>query len=236
MQVGTSPMKPASHGGARRWCEPDIDRRHAVYAHAQEASWKEFIPTPLAFDRLLQWLDDGVDSGGERYLEMRRRLVSYFDRRQRRAADELADETLSRIARTLQEEGVIETTPPARYCYVMARLVFLEDVRRQRRELRLHSEAAVAARAARLVEWDGRLATREERLEDLERCLEKLPLEQRELVVEYYRDAQRQGIDHRRRMAERLGITRNALGIRAFRIREALMTCVKSDTDCARTR
>ena len=129
---------------------------------------------------------------------------------------------------------MIETTPPARYCYVMARFVLLEDVRRQRRELRLHSEAAVAARAARLVEPDGGLTTREERLEDLERCLEKLPLEQRELVVEYYRDAQRQGIDHRRRMAERLGMTRNALGIRAFRVREALMNCVKSgrtDTD-----
>jgi DNA-directed RNA polymerase specialized sigma24 family protein len=215
----------------RRWSEPDIDRRQAVPVHAREAHRKEFILTSLAFDRLLHWLDDGVDSHGERYLEIRRRLVSYFDRRQRRAADDLADETLSRIARTLQEEGVIETTPPARYCYVMARFVLLEDVRRQGRERRLRSEAAVAARAARLADADGGLPTREERLEDLERCLEKLPLEQRELVVEYYRDAQRQGIDHRRRMADRLGITRNALGIRAFRVREALMNCVMSGRD-----
>ena len=198
---------------------------------AQEAPRKEFILTSLVFDRLLQWLDDGVDSRGERYLEMRRRLVSYFDRRQRRAADDLADETLSRIARTLQEDGVIETTPPARYCYVVARFVLLEDVRRQRRELRFRSEAAVVARAARLVEPDEGPTAREKRLEDLERCLEKLPLEQRELVVEYYRDARRQGIDHRRRMAERLGITRNALGIRAFRVREALMNRVTSGLD-----
>ena len=39
-----------------------------------------------AFTRLLQWLDDGSDSRGERYLEMRRRLVAYFDRRNRPAA------------------------------------------------------------------------------------------------------------------------------------------------------
>jgi DNA-directed RNA polymerase specialized sigma24 family protein len=202
-----------------------------VHVHPRQAPRKEFVLTSLAFDRLLQWLDDGVDSHGERYLEMRRRLVSYFDRRQRRTADDLADETLSRIARTLQEEGVIETTPPARYCYVMARFVLLEDVRRQRKVLRLHSEAAVAARAASLVEPNGRLTTEEERLEDFERRLEKLPLEQRELVVEYYGHAQRQGIDHRRRMAERLGITRNALGIRAFRIREALMKLCEERPD-----
>jgi len=29
---------------------------------------------------LLEWLDDGIDSQGEKYLEMRRRLVAYFDR------------------------------------------------------------------------------------------------------------------------------------------------------------
>ena len=206
-----------------------------MHVYAQEAPRKQSILTSLAFNRLLEWLDDGADSHGERYIEMRRRLVSYFDRRNRLAADELADETLSRIAGTLQEAGVIETTPPARYCYVVARFVLLEDFRRERREIRLHSEVAVAARAARLLEPDREQMIREERLEDLERCLQKLPVEQRELVVEYYRDAQRQGIDHRRRMAERMGISRNALGVRAFRIREALMKCVNGGgTDNAR--
>jgi hypothetical protein len=49
----------------------------------------------FASDRLLAWLDENTGSRGERYLEMRRRLVSYFDRRNRPAADELADETLN---------------------------------------------------------------------------------------------------------------------------------------------
>jgi len=202
-----------------------------VRVHAQEAPRSESTPTSFAFHSLLQWLDEGVDSHGERYLEMRRRLVSYFDRRNRPAADELADETLSRVARTLQEAGAIAITPPARYCYVTARFVLLEDVRRERREFRLRSGAAVAARAARRIEPDGEPMILEDRLEALECCLQKLPVAQRELVVDYYRNAQRQGIDHRRHMAERLGISRNALGIRALRIREALMTCVKEETD-----
>ena len=65
--------------------------------------------TQIAFTRLLVWLDDGIESHGEQYIEMRRRLVSYFDRRSRPSADELADEALNRIARTLDEVGIIET-------------------------------------------------------------------------------------------------------------------------------
>ena len=57
---------------------------------------EEHALTPLAFSRLLQWLDDGNDSHGEAYLEMRRRLVSYFDRRNRPAPDELADDYADR--------------------------------------------------------------------------------------------------------------------------------------------
>ena len=79
---------------------------------------KEPELSQFVFDRLLEWLDDGTESHGERYLEMRRRLVSYFDRRNRPAADELADETLNRVARTLEQTGDIATRPPARYCYV----------------------------------------------------------------------------------------------------------------------
>src|SRR6476659_6628318 len=88
-----------------------------------------------SFTRLLRWLDDGSDSQGERYLEMRRRLVAYFDRRNRPAPDTLADETFDRVSRTLEESGRINITPPARYCYVVARFVLLEDIRRGRRDV-----------------------------------------------------------------------------------------------------
>ena len=83
-----------------------------------------------SFTRLLECLDEGSDSRGERYLYMRRRLVAYFDRRNRPAADVLADETFDRVSRTLEESGCIMVTPPARYCYVVARFVLLEDIRR----------------------------------------------------------------------------------------------------------
>jgi len=54
---------------------------------------KSSLQTPGAFRRCLSWLDEGVDSGGEKYLEMRRRLVSYFGRKRCLSPDDLADET-----------------------------------------------------------------------------------------------------------------------------------------------
>jgi DNA-directed RNA polymerase specialized sigma24 family protein len=196
-----------------------------VLTHEIESS--DTTLTPVAFARLLKWLDDGTASDGKTYLEMRRRLVAYFDRRNRPAADVLADETLNRISRTLEKSGSIATRPPARYCYVVARFVLLEDLRRERLYVPFDE-----IHAGNSIEWrwtaDGGCAAsgEERRFECLDRCLLTLKPEQRELVVDYYSEAHRQRIDCRRGLAARLGITMNALGIRVCRIRGALEACV----------
>ena len=184
------------------------------------------VLTHNAFTRLLEWLDDGTDSAGETYLEMRRRLVTYFDRRNRPFADDLADETFNRIARTLETER-IAVRPPARYCYVIARFVLLEDIRRGRRYVPVAERTAAANPAPK----DPHDSAQERQLTCLDRCLDRLKPDQRALAIDYYRDAKRQRIDRRRSIASRLGITMNALAIRASRIRSALEGCV---TDCSR--
>src|SRR5438876_789374 len=87
---------------------------------------REWAPDAGTFHRLLVWLDEGVDSDGRRYVDMRRRLVAYFQRRGATAPDEAADETLNRVARRLDEAGAIDDGPPARYCYITAKFVLLE--------------------------------------------------------------------------------------------------------------
>jgi len=192
----------------------------------REVEREEITLTQVAFTRLLEWLDDGADSGGETYLEMRRRLVAYFDRRNRPAPDALADETLNRIGRTLEKSGAILTRPPARYCYVIARYVLLEDLRRERLHVPFDDvRGANGVDLGRTASADAASA-QERRFECLDRCLLKLKPEQRHLIVDYYSEAQRQRIDCRRDLAARLGISMNALGIRVCRIRGALETCV----------
>src|SRR5215468_916138 len=143
--------------------------------------------TDSPFARLLEWLDDGADSNGTRYLEIRQRLVAYFDRRNRPAPDVLADETFDRIARTLEQEGHIRVTPPARYCFVVAKFVLLEDVRRARRYIPLDETRPISAIGARADDDPDR----DRALTCLDRCLDRLKPDDKTLIVEYYRDAKK---------------------------------------------
>ena len=60
----------------------------------------------------------------------------------------------------------------------------------------------------------------------LEQCVQELRPAQRDLVLQYYRENKQAKIDHRKVLAEELGIGINALRIRAHRIRTALQDCV----------
>jgi DNA-directed RNA polymerase specialized sigma24 family protein len=185
--------------------------------------------TDTAFSRLLRWLDDGEESHGARYIEMRRRLAAYFERRGRHGADALVDDTLNRIGRTLVTSA-IAVTPPARYCYVVARYVFLEDVRRERRLVPFEDGRGDVESDLADSRQQWRAEIREQRLRSLEACLARLKPELRELAIEYYRGAKGQRIERRRQLAARLGISMNALGIRMSRLRTRLEMCVRASS------
>jgi DNA-directed RNA polymerase specialized sigma24 family protein len=184
-----------------------------------------------AFSRLLRWLDDGNDTHGAGYLQMRHRLVTYFERRGRLSADALVDETFNRISRTLEESGRILVRPPARYCFIVARYVFLEDVRRERRCVSFDDGRGDSEAGADTLERDALTHQRERQLTTLEYCLTRLTPEQRQLVIEYYQGAKRQRIERRREIARRMGISMNALGIRMSRLRSRLYECMQASAD-----
>jgi DNA-directed RNA polymerase specialized sigma24 family protein len=190
---------------------------------------QNWAPTEPAFRRFLEWLDEGKDSHGERYLEMRSRLARCFDRRKCLLADELADETLNRVVRRLEEQGVITDASPAHYCYIVAKFVFLEHVR----ATHLQVSASKSDFSAIASPNSGHSAldvpeSEQKLLECLELCLQKLLPGDRHLILEYYRGEQREKTQRRRELAELLGLTSNAVSIRACRIRDRLEECVKS--------
>ncbi|MBA2647021.1 MAG: sigma-70 family RNA polymerase sigma factor [Pyrinomonadaceae bacterium] len=191
---------------------------------------KDWTLTPGAFRRLLDWLGEGTDSSGQSYLEIRRRLVAYFDRKNCPAPDDLADETLNRVARRLDEEGVTESEAPAKYCYIMARFVFMEHLRGAQKtdalldDLRRRQPHGTNLAAS---ETDDGHAIKEKMLNCLEQCAGNLEPRSRETIIRYYAGKERAKIENRRALAEELEITMNALSIRACRIRDKLEDCVR---------
>ncbi len=200
----------------------------------EKAAKKDWTLNADAFQRLLEWLDEGTDSEGRNYLETRRRLVAYFDRKNCLNPDELADETLNRVARRIVETGKIESETPQKYCYITAKFVFLESLRGADKGnvsiddvSRNPQKNQIAAPESDVEEKE----TKEKMLVCLEKCADRLEPANREIIVSYYFGAERVKIDNRRALAQRLGISTNALTIRACRIRDKLEICVG---ECAR--
>ena len=187
---------------------------------------KKWTLSASAFHRLLEWLDDGAGSSGQSYLELRQRLVFYFDRKNCSTPDELADETLNRVARRLEEEGTIESETPAKYCYIVARFVFMEYLRESHRAGIALDEVRRQAPGDYFVVPEV-YSDEEKRLACLGRCTSKLEPVNRELITRYYVGKGRGKIANRRSLAESLGITMNALAIRACRLRDKLEACVR---------
>lgn len=184
---------------------------------------KEWTLSPSAFNNFLAWLDSGVDSEGQKYLEIRQRLVSFFDRKNCLRPNQLADETLNRVARRLEEEGTIESETPAKYCYIVAKFVFMEYLRSASKESVSLDEVELKSNNFDADEKE----LKEKQLDCLETCAGKLEAENRQMIFRYYYGEERIKIENRRNLAANLGISVNALSIRACRIRDKLEGCVK---------
>lgn len=174
------------------------------------------------------WLGDEGESDGQNYLKMRQRLVSYFDRKNCLRPDELTDETLDRVARRLEEaEGAIVVETPAKYCYITARFVFLENLRStDHATISLESNATPPPDRIAVDEPDD-AALNTKMLEYLKNCVAQLDAAGRDIITKYYYGEERKKIVNRRELAAQFGITMNALAIRACRIRDRLEICVK---------
>jgi len=177
--------------------------------------------TSEAFTKLLARLDPDRERAGEKYEDLRRTLIKFFEWRGAPFPEDHADETLNRVARKL-DEGV-EVKNVGGYCYEVARRVCLEvrrgnDSRRDPLETDPHNTASADAADSAL--------ERELLLGCLEECLSRLPDESRALIVEYYQNEKRNRIGRRKVLAEALGLRREALANRAQRLRDKLEQCV----------
>jgi len=185
---------------------------------------KRSEPGCEALERLLDLLDPEPCRAAREFVKLRHRLTRLFEWRGCRFPEDLADETISRVARRLQEGVEIRSDDPYRYFCGVAHMVFKEVLRERRRERKLQDPAS----------WppppdpeDG--LDDDPRMEILQTCLGRLSDEQRELLLDYHQGDGRERIENRRRIARRLEVPLNALRIRVHRIRTKLEECVQEE-------
>lgn len=187
---------------------------------------KDWILTNEAFEKLLASLDPDRERAGQKYENVRRKLIEFFEARGNYSPADYADETINRVARKLWEgEGIEDLN---RYFYGVARLVLKETLRARDKEPITLDLAQAPALAADDEEQKLRRHEEELRRECFELCLSKLPAKHRLLIVEYYREDRGPKVEQRKRQAEALNTSLNALRLRACRIRVELGDCIDS--------
>lgn len=174
---------------------------------------KNWVLTDELFESLLAWLDPDREIAGQKYEDIRRGLIKIFISNGRHCVEDLADETINRVADKLNRIRDDYQGNPSLYFYGVAKKIVYEDRRRVPVQLPTPT-------------WTSDEIDPE--YECLERCLQQLTSESRELVLQYYQDEKKAKIDNRRRLADKLGIALNALRIRAYRIRSSLELCVRT--------
>lgn len=174
-----------------------------------------------SLERLLDLLDGDRETAARRFQQIRRRLIRLFEWRGARFPDDLADETIARVARRLDDGVEIRSDDPYRYFCGVAHLVFKEVLRERKRDRVLQDPASWPPAAADEPEAE------DARMEVLRECLGKLGDEQRALLLDYHEGERRDRIENRRAIADRMGIELNALRIRVHRMRQKLERCVK---------
>ncbi len=180
---------------------------------------KELSLTQEAFDRLLGWLHKDREQAGRLYEQIRVKLIKGFKSHDCPVAEELADETINRVAKRLPE--IIDTYvgDPARYFFGVAYKVLLEYVRG----------------GPALVELPPDNLLVEEQPEDtetiydcLEKCLQHLPTHNRDLILQFYQGEKSVKIELRKELARRMGTKLANLRLQAHRIRAALKKCIQN--------
>ena len=157
--------------------------------------------------------------------EIMRKLVIFFASRRFANAEDLAMETVLRVASKCRDVDVSSYADRVGYFYGVARNVVHEAHRSGQRESRVYELFAQEFPGFTSPDTDA-WKDAEAAQSCLERCLATLPDHARKLILRYYSNEGASKVTEHRALAGELGKSVNALRIEAHRIRKTLQQCV----------
>jgi DNA-directed RNA polymerase specialized sigma24 family protein len=172
-----------------------------------------------SYSLLLKALHSG-EGDATALLNLRESLVRFFQIKGDADAEESADESLDRVAAKLGEAVLIEDL--TKYSFGVARLVFLENLRKAQKAKKVLAEY-------RLEGPEG-----QETVDDsddfslMRECFAELAEDERKILHRYFADRPLVELGEKRiDLAASLGISKNTLRLKIFRLRRRLEDCVR---------
>jgi RNA polymerase sigma factor (sigma-70 family) len=165
---------------------------------------------------LLAALGETPEESGLEYERLRSKLILFFSRRMLQFPEDLADETLDRLARRIVEGTVIDSIPA--FALGIGRHLALEQMKNRSETMEDDFWDNVPAPSA--------TQSSEEEIARMERCLKTLRPDEANLLRGYYLATKGTSIKTRGKLAKRLGISANTLRQRVFLARQRLRDCM----------
>lgn len=163
-------------------------------------------PNQEAFDKLLAWLDPDRERAGEKYNKIQSRLIGVFacfgcD------ADDLADQAINVVISKIDWLLGNYVGDPTLYFYGVAKKIYHERLRKKPVPVVPPND----------------YSEEDERMQDcLEKSLQELLPGDKEMVLRYHEGKKKERINNRAKLARDLGISRNALRIKVYRLHAGL--------------
>lgn len=186
------------------------------------------VLTQDSFDQLLAWLDPDREQAAIRYEALRISLIRVLTWRGCNNAEDLADETINRVAEKVYLLKNTFVGNPAIYFYAVAKRLLKEEQRYAKSQVSISESNSISEFAPDPVE-----PADEAVYECLASCLQRAGKEKENMILSYYTGERQRKIANRKAMADQLGIPLNVLRVRMYRIRSSLETCIQ---ECVRSR
>ena len=181
--------------------------------------------TQEEFEKFLARLDSDAERAAEGYELLRRKLVKLFERKKCLAPEDLADETIDRVAKRLEKEEIRDI---ASFAHGVALNVCMEFYRTRGRMFSIHDRNADEDSLVGTPDPERDIVDEIQNaraLGCLQKCLRRLPPTHHQWILEYYQGEKQSKIRQRQDMANRRGISIAALRNEANGIREKLRKC-----------
>lgn len=190
----------------------------------------EVDSNPDTLRLLLNWLGSDLELAEKKYLELRKKLIYYFQSQGCLDAEDCADIVFLRIGQKLLNGTKIETQQHYEYVRGVARFVLMEYWRSRKDFIEPLDELTKhpSINPITIEQEQHEKLKKEQMLKCLACCLEQLPRESYQIFIEYHQDKNSTKIDGRLSLSQRLGIDITTLRNRITRIRSKLEKCINN--------
>ncbi|MBX7169405.1 MAG: hypothetical protein K1X72_00520 [Pyrinomonadaceae bacterium] len=183
---------------------------------------KDTVLTQDDFEALLLWFSPDREEAGAKYEEIRNGLIRYFNFKGCSEPENLADETINRVAKKFSTLDTNNSNKHITFFYGFASNIYKEFRKK------IEQKTVEIDPNLRDKNDEDEYKQKENKYHCLDKCLGKLSEMDRHLAIQYFCKEKSAKFEHRRQLAEQLELKMGTLHVKVHRLKSVLRNCLEN--------